>query len=185
MGLHRGRVEAFHDDQLVVALADRDILTRTLAGLGVGRGKVDSSTALGLALVRNLANVDAAVRALQQDADIGPELRRFQEERNRTQPTGADVADVADLDLLVRGIRLKLASSFPGWAVTIGKNYVPSYVKGYPHVDGGGDGEPKPTDEKLGPADPRRGGTSGWAAACESDCSTPDCSRTSGWPAAT
>jgi hypothetical protein len=147
MGIAYGRVERFHDDQLVVALPDLPVITKTLDRLGVRLGPVDRNAALGLALVADLENVDAAVRTLQQDADIGPELERFKAERARF-----GVPYVADLDLLVKGIRLQFARSFPGWEVTIGKNYRPSMVKGYPHVFGGGDGDPEPTDASLEPA---------------------------------
>ena len=135
MGIAYGRVERFNDDQLVVALPDLPVVTKTLDSFGVRLGPIDRNAALGLALVADLGNVGAAVRTLQEDADIGPELERFKTERARF-----GVPDVADLDLLVEGIRLQFARSFPGWKVTIGKNYRPSVVKGYPHVFGGGDG---------------------------------------------
>jgi len=149
MGIAYGRVERFNDDQLVVALPDLPVVTKTLDSFGVRLGPIDRNAALGLALVADLGNVGAAVRTLQEDADIGPELERFKTERARF-----GVPDVADLDLLVEGIRLQFARSFPGWKVTIGKNYRPSVVKGYPHVFGGGDGAPEPTDASLEPASP-------------------------------
>jgi membrane-anchored mycosin MYCP len=155
MGIARGQVEKFHDDQLVVALPDLHVITTALNRFGVRLGPIDRNAALGLALVTDLENVDAAVRTLQQDADIGPELKRFKEERARF-----GMPNVADLDLLVKGIRLQFARSFPGWKVTIGKNYRPSTVKGYPHVFGGGDGDPEPTEallELAGPGDPELG----------------------------
>jgi hypothetical protein len=65
---------------------------------------------------------------------------------------------VSDLALLIKGIQLLLAQRHPGWQVTIGKNYRPSLVKGYPHTGGGGEGEPTPTDEPFtGAIDPAPG----------------------------
>ncbi len=139
MAIRHGRIEAFHDDQLVVALPDLGIVVRTLGGLGVGLGPIERNAALGLALLRDLVNIDGAVRVLQRDAGIGPDLVRFEEERARPGLPG-----LAALDLLVEGIHRQFARTFPGWKVAIGKNYRPSQVKGYPHVGGGGYGDPEP-----------------------------------------
>jgi len=154
MGIKCGRVEAFNDDQLAVALPDEELVARTLAGLGVHIGQTDRSPVLGLALMRGLANVDQAVDTLLDSSDIGPELRQFRHERAQAQ-TAAPDPGVAPLVLLIKGIHLRFARDYPGWKVTIGKNYRPSPVKGYPHI-GGGNGDPQPTDATLGPA-PRGG----------------------------
>lgn len=143
MAKQRGWVETFQHDQLVVALSDLHIVKQTLGSLGVHWGDIDENVALGLALMPGLTGVRPAVNALEKDGGIGPELARFRAERARAHP-GAP--GVADLDLLVKGIRAQFAQRFPGWEVTIGKNYGPSMVKGFPHVNGGGDGEPKRTD---------------------------------------
>jgi membrane-anchored mycosin MYCP len=152
MGIKCGRAEAFHDDQLVVALPDEELVARTLAGLGIRIGQVERSPVLGLALMRELANVDQAVSTLLDSDDIGPELRQFRHERALSQAGGPD-PDVAALVLLIKGIHLKFARDYPGWRVTIGKNYRPSPVKGYPHI-GGGNGDPLPTNATLGPPGP-------------------------------
>jgi membrane-anchored mycosin MYCP len=148
MGIKWGRVEAFHDDQLAVALPDEELVAGTLAGLGVRIGQIERSPALGLALMRGLANVDQAVGILLDSDDIGPDLRRFRHERAQSG-AGATDSDVASLILLIKGIHLRFARDYPGWRVTIGKNYRPSPVKGYPHI-GGGNGDPQPTDATLG-----------------------------------
>jgi membrane-anchored mycosin MYCP len=152
MTIRRGRVEVFHDDQLVVALPDLGVLEQTLRHLGVGLGPIERNAALGLARLRDLTNVGGAVRALRQDAGIGLALTRFEKER-----ISPGLPDVADLDLLVKGVQLQFAQRFPGWKVAIGKNYRPSQVKGYPHVGGGGDGDPEPTDQTPGQAGPGPG----------------------------
>lgn len=147
-----GRVEKFHHDQLVVALPDLKLVTQTLRELGVRLGPTDHNATLGLARVRGLANTGEAVRRLQQDPDIGPELARLQHEQ-----AGSSSHTVADLDLLLKGIRLQFAQRFPGWKVTIGKNHRPSPLKGYPHIGGGGDGDPQPVQATLGRAGPGSG----------------------------
>jgi len=141
MAIRRGRVEVFHDDQLVVALPDLDTVAQTLMRLGVGVGSIERSAALGLALLRDLTNVTGAVRMLRQDSDIGPRLAR--------PPDQAPDHGPADLDLLIKGIEFRFARRFPGWKVELGKNYRPSYVKGYPHVGGTAEGDPEPADPAL------------------------------------
>jgi len=152
MGIAYGRVERFHDDQLVVALPDLDVVTWALDRLGVRLGPIEHNADLGLALLRDLANVDAAVHTLQQDTDIEPELARAGQELARS-----GVPQVAPLDLLVRGVQLQFARIFPGWKVTIGKNHRPSPVKGYPHFGGEGTGDPEPTDATLAQSGPGPG----------------------------
>jgi membrane-anchored mycosin MYCP len=144
MPIWRGRIEAFHDDQLIVPLGAQDAVSAELHGLGVRLGSAETSAALGLALLRDLSNIGAAVRTLREDPEIGPRLRGFEQERAGRGGPGA-----CDLDLLVEGIGLQFARKFPGWRVQIGKNYRPSQVKGYPHVGGGGDGDPEPSTAPL------------------------------------
>ena len=145
MTIRHGFAEVFHDDQLVVALPALDIVTQTLSGLGVALGSVERNAVLRLALIRDLKNVEAAVAALRRDGDIGPRLDRVGDER-RSRGQG----DPAPLDLLVNGVLIQLASRFPGWIVEIGKNYRPSHVRGYPHLGGGGNGDPVPAEVPPG-----------------------------------
>jgi membrane-anchored mycosin MYCP len=150
VAIRRGHVETFHDDQVVVALPALDVVTRSLSRLGVTLGRIESNAVLRLALIRDLANIDAAVRVLTEDSGVGPALERFaQERRDRGQ------ADPAPLDLLVKGVLVQLTGRFPGWIVEIGKNYQPSFVRGYPHVGGGGDGDPVPVE--IAPGGPAAG----------------------------
>ena len=148
MAIHRGWVETFQHDQLIVALPDLGAVTQALAGLDIRPGRIRKSAALGLALVSELADaeVEAAVDRLVHDPAVGRELNRFRGEREQAHP-----GTLATLDLLIKGVRLQFAQRFPGWEVTIGKNYGPSLVKGHPHVGGGGDGDPRPTAEAVLP----------------------------------
>jgi hypothetical protein len=150
MARQRGWVETFADDQLVVALPDLTAVGRALGDLGVCWGDVEPNEDLGMALMSDLKHLPEAVRQLREDEGgfIGQELDRFEAQRAAALP-GAQRH--ADLDLLIKGIRAKFARQFPGWEVTIGKNYGPSLVKGYPHIHGGGNGDPQPTSDPLSP----------------------------------
>jgi hypothetical protein len=140
MTIKPGWVEQFHDGQLVVALTDLGILQRMLRELSVGWDGSDPSPALGMARLTGLHGVEDAIPLLMADPAIGPELSRYRTEREHAHP---EFCPVSGLALLIKGIQLRFADRYPGWQISIGKNYQP--VKGYPHTGGGGEGEPTPT----------------------------------------
>jgi hypothetical protein len=146
MAVRRGWVEAFHDDQLVVTLADLGILQRMLRELNIGSDGTDSSPALGMARLNGLTGVENAVPLLMADPAIGPELSRYRTERENAHREHCPISGLA---LLIKGIELRFADRYPGWQLRIGKNYQPSMVKGYPHTGGGGEGEPTPTSNSF------------------------------------
>ena len=148
MAVRHGWVEKFHGDQLVVALDDLDILQRMLRELNVRCDRTDRSPALGLALVSGLTDgeVAKAVHALEADRYIGAALRSYRAAREHAHRERCEVSDLA---LLIKGIQLRFADRYRGWEIRIGKNYQPSMVKGYPHIGGGGEGEPTPTSEAF------------------------------------
>jgi membrane-anchored mycosin MYCP len=137
--IRRGRIEVFHDDQLIVPLRGQEVVSTALGELGVQVGPAERSATLGLALLRDLSRIAPAVRTLREDPETGPGLRRCEQDRAALGGPGA-----ADLDLLVAGLHLRLARQYPGWEVQLGKNYRASQVKGYPHIGGGGEGDPEP-----------------------------------------
>ena len=146
MTIYRGRAEAFHDDQLIVAIPDLRVVAQELTELGVrwGPDSIDESAPLGLARIRDLSGVSEAAAEIAQHPVIGADIRRY----------GSDRADLrggqeaADLEILITAVRLRLAERFPGWQLTIGKNYRPSLLQGHPHY-GGGQGNPKPTSAEF------------------------------------
>jgi len=146
MAIRRGWVEAFHDDELVVALADLGILQGMLRELNVSWDGTDPSPALGMARLTGLAGVAEAVPPLMADPAVGPELSRYRTERENAH---REFCPVSDLALLIKGLRLRFADRYRGWEMKIGKNYQPSMVKGYPHTGGGGEGEPTPTSNDF------------------------------------
>jgi hypothetical protein len=149
MATYRGRVETFHDDQLVVAIPDLHVTKKALADLGVSwpQDGIDESASLGLARIHGLSGVREAVGRLVQDPAIGTDLR-FREYQTNVHAG----RDAADLEILVKGLQLQFAQKFPGWEVTIGKNYGPAVIMGRamdPHWGGGGQGNPSITAAKL------------------------------------
>jgi membrane-anchored mycosin MYCP len=150
--IYRGRVEAFHDDQLIVAIPDLRVVAQELTALGVRWDAIDDCTLLGLARIRDLSGVSQAAAEIAQHPVIGTDIRRFCSDR-------ADLRgglEAADLEILIKAVRLRLAQRFPGWEVTIGKNYRPSLLQGHPHY-GGGQGNPKPTSAEFALPDSERG----------------------------
>jgi membrane-anchored mycosin MYCP len=150
--IYRGRVEVFHDDQLVVAIPELRVVTQGLTELGVRWDAIDESAPLGLARIRDLSGVSQAVAGIAQDPVIGTDIGHFR--RDRANLRGG--LEAADLEILIRALRLRLARRFPGWQVTIGKNFRPSLVQGHPHY-GGGQGNPKPTSAAFTLPDSERG----------------------------
>ena len=152
MAIYRGRVEAFHDDQLIVAIPELRVVTQGLTELGVRWGAIDESAPLGLARIRDLSGVGQATAVIAQDRVIGTDIERFRGDH-------ADLRggqEAADLEIVIKALRLRLAQRFPGWEVTIGKNYRPSLLQGHPHY-GGGQGNPKPTSAEFALPDSERG----------------------------
>jgi hypothetical protein len=145
MDIRHGWVERFHGDELIVPLSQLSVVQAALYEYGVrfGDPEVEKNAMLGLARLPGLTGIEAAAGRLEQEPSIGPELTAYRHARNAAHP---DAENVSALAVLIKGIRLLLAQRYPGWQVTIGKNYRPSLIKGYPHTDGGGEGEPTPTD---------------------------------------
>lgn len=137
-----GRIEAFHDDQIIVAIPHLPIVTRALEDLGVhwDWDAVDQSELLGLARIRDLRDVGQAVASLSQDTSISAELRYFRD----YQANIHGGQDAADLEILIKGLHLRFAQEYPGWDLPIAKNYTQSWMVGHPHYGGGGQGNPRP-----------------------------------------
>jgi membrane-anchored mycosin MYCP len=141
MTIYPGRIEAFHDDQLIVAIPHLPIVTQALEALGVHWDAIDQSEPLGLARIRDLRDIGQAVTGLVgPDSDIGADLRYFRE----YQASIHGGKDAAHLEILIKGLHLRFAKEYPGWQVPIAKNYAQSWIVGHPHYGGGGQGNPQP-----------------------------------------
>lgn len=163
MAITRGRVETFHDDQVIVALPHLNIVTRALTYFGVRYANVEPHEALGLAKVSGLANLGRAVNQLRQQDGIGADLAAYETAR------GAEVGGTAPLlDVLSKGLRLHFTQVYAGWAPEFGKNRGVAQVLGFPHVGGpppsdpivpagSAVGDPRPTTAAVTFAAPDRG----------------------------
>jgi hypothetical protein len=156
MAVANGQVEAFHDDQLVVAIADMGLLTAELTRLGVEIGRIDPHKSLGLALLDGLTGLGRGVEALKRDPVVERELTVMAAERAKLP----DAPAWTQLDLLLKGLRILFARQYQDWLPTLGKNHTIAQIAGSPHIGGGGVGDPVPTLDKLqsrdrGPADGR------------------------------
>jgi membrane-anchored mycosin MYCP len=152
-----GAVESYQEDELVVALPDRELVEAELVKLGAQPvEEKDQDGRLGLALL----GVDAATAAgpLKADADL------VQRATAAKRAVGAP-ADIqpTDLDLLLRKLYENFGSRYGGWVPVMGKNRMIAPVRGFPYVDGGGLGDPR----LLAFADPQpnlaSGQPLGWA----------------------
>jgi len=137
MAVADGTVEKFNNDELVVALADQDLVLKTIGELGAVVRYTDPHDRLGLVLVQ-LTQIGQAVGKLQLDKNLAADLAAYES----TRCTDIGGADVSLLDLLLKGLRLYFADRF-GWQPAIGKNRAISRLGGSPHVGGGGVGPPK------------------------------------------
>jgi hypothetical protein len=144
MAVRHGWVEKFHDDEIIVQLPQLSVVLEALreCGVRIGDRGVDENEALGLARLHDLTGIEAAVRQLKDDPDVGQQVRAYRKLRRAAHP---DAPPVSDLALLIQGLKLRLARRYPGWQIVIGKNYRPSLVRGNPHTDG--DGAPAVTNE--------------------------------------
>lgn len=143
----KARLESYHDDQIVVALADLAVLARELDTLHVHMKEPDWHRRLGLArLPLDGKSITAGVGELRRDHDIAETL---------TADSGAREAraggPLTPLDELLKGLRLRFARNYDNWLPTFGKNRTISKIAGSPHVGGGGVGPPKKTDAFLAP----------------------------------
>jgi membrane-anchored mycosin MYCP len=133
--IETGRVEQYRGDQLVVALPHLKVVCHELDRLGA-QLETDTDEALGLALL-TVENTAAVAGRLSDDTEIQEALVRcgpeFPEQLGR---------NTSQLDLLLRALRALFACRYAHWAPTMGKNRVVGSVKGFPHLGGGGVGDP-------------------------------------------
>jgi membrane-anchored mycosin MYCP len=140
------RLETFKDDEIVVALADLDVVTREIEALH-GRTKDPvPHERLGLALLPlHGESIKAAVRELRRDKDFAKKLDASSDRKVKTG------GHIAPLDELLKGLRLRFAKNYDNWLPTFGKNRTISKIAGAPHVGGGGVGPPKEAHHPLAP----------------------------------
>ena len=135
--MKQGVIEAYEEEQLVVALPDLAVVRGALRQRAVGVADEQRDERLGLALL-TLSGVAAGAAKLRED-DSGLVGRVTEAKRPGPQP---DKAGPSDLDLIIFWLRECFQSAYGGWVPTIGKNRVIEPVRGLPYIGGGGEGEP-------------------------------------------
>lgn len=135
--MKQGVIEAYEEEQLVVALSDLAVVRGALRAGAVGVAGEERDERLGLALL-TLSDVAAGATKLRQD-DSGLVGRVRAAKRPAPQ---AETAEPSDLDLIISWLRECFQSAYGGWVPTIGKNRVIEPVRGLPYVGGGGEGDP-------------------------------------------
>ncbi|MEO3855281.1 S8/S53 family peptidase [Acrocarpospora sp. B8E8] len=135
----RRRLEAFHDDQVVVDLKDEGLLRRMLDALNIRVVETERSEELGLTLLTLVAFEDAM-------EGLAPE----QIPDERTKPGDPALAhtlheELTPLDILLHHLRDLTAADHQGWKLRIAKNRVYENIEGSPY-SGGAIGEPRPVE---------------------------------------
>ncbi|GAA4587827.1 hypothetical protein GCM10023194_37880 [Planotetraspora phitsanulokensis] len=150
--------EAYADDQLVVELAHRRMVTDMIEEWA-GRGgdpapdkawaEHDRSEALGLALL-DLPGLPAVDSVLRGDAEI---LAAAQAAQDRAYPGEA----VPAVDLLLFALRKRARDQYGGWNVTVGKHRLLDGVEGSPYTGGAGTEVPEAAEAFALPRTPDSG----------------------------
>lgn len=141
------RLETFNDDQIVVALADLNVVAKEIEALHARPKEPVPHKRLGLALLPlHGESIKTAVNELRRDKDIAQKLDAHVSDRKAR--TGGHIAP---LDELLKGLRWRFAKNYDNWLPTFGKNRTISKIAGSPHVGGGGVGPPKVADGVLAP----------------------------------
>jgi membrane-anchored mycosin MYCP len=147
MTASKERLATFKDDQIVVALADLDVVAKEIQALHGRTKRPIRHQRLGLALLPLQGkSIKEAVDELRRDRAIAAELAAFAKAR-KTEPEDR----IFPLDELLKGLRLRFARKYDNWQPTFGKNRTISKIAGSPHVGGGGVGPPKKTKDSLAP----------------------------------
>ena len=135
--MKQGVIETYEDNQLVVAIPDLAVVRGALAERAVGVAAEQRDKRLGLAL---LTLQDLAARTADLRSGDGGLAGRANQTRRPASPPGG--IEPSDLDLLLGWLREHFRSAYAGWVPTMGKNRVLDPVRGFPYVDGGGQGDP-------------------------------------------
>jgi membrane-anchored mycosin MYCP len=147
MTARKERLATFKDDQIVVALADLDVVAKEIQALHGRTKRPIRHERLGLALLPLQGkSIKEAVDELRRDRVIAAELAAFARAR-KAEPESR----ISPLDELLKGLRLRFARKYDNWQPTFGKNRTISKIAGSPHVGGGGVGPPKKTKDFLAP----------------------------------
>src|SRR5215475_11766835 len=140
--------EQYAPDEIIVALPDLHEVQRELRELGLQADQIDAHQRLGLALLA-LRELDEHTRQLRQD----PDLMRAASAAWPGVDARTEDGQIPGLDLLMFAMRAR----FGGWMPTMGKNRTVHHpgLEGFPHIRGGGQGDPTPARGSDTPWPPR------------------------------
>jgi membrane-anchored mycosin MYCP len=169
MAVKHGWVEKFHDDEVIVPIAQLRVVLGELRahGVQIDDRNIEENQLLGLARLSGLEGIHDAVGELERDRAVDQYLKAYRKLREAALPKAPPVSDLA---LVIQGVKLRLARAYPGWRIDIGKNYRPSLVRGNPHTDG--EGHPKPHTDGAGHPKPHTDGE-GKPTSTDAVCSGP------------
>jgi hypothetical protein len=144
--------EQYASDEIIVALPDLHEVQRELGQLGLQADQIDAHDRLGLALLA-LPELDERTRRLRQD----PDLIRAASAAWPGADARTEDGQIPGLDLLMFAVRAHFRDRFGGWVPTMGKNRAVHHpgLEGFPHVSGGGQGDPTPAGGPDPPWPPR------------------------------
>jgi membrane-anchored mycosin MYCP len=135
--MKQGVIEAYQEDQLVVDLANLDVVRDALHEREIGVADEEHSEQLGLALLTLADVATVAAKLREDDSEMAGRITGAS-----SSTAGPERAEPSDLDLIIFWLRESFGSTYAGWVPVIGKNRVVEPVKGLPYVGGGGEGDP-------------------------------------------
>jgi membrane-anchored mycosin MYCP len=145
MAILKGRVERYHDDQMIVALPNLTQVQRVLGEFGVEQGRTTPDERLGLALLA-LPRLGEDIVRLRQDPERAQAVQSATAVWRADVDAGIRVGEIPGIDLLMLMLRAYFREKFDGWTPTVGKNHVVEHpgLEGFPHVRGGAEDPPEP-----------------------------------------
>jgi membrane-anchored mycosin MYCP len=145
MAILEGRVERYHDDQMIVALPNLSQVQRVLGEFGVEPGRATPDERLGLALLA-LPQLGEDIGRLRQDPERAQAIQAATAAWQADVAAGTRVGEIPAIDLLMLTLRAYFRDKFDGWTPTMGKNHVVEHpgLEGFPHLSGGDTGRPEP-----------------------------------------
>ena len=152
-----GRTEHYASNEIIVTQPDLKEVLRELDQLGLQADETDADERLGLTLLA-LPHLDEGIRRLRQDPGRADLIQDASAAWQFGVDAGTQVGEIPDLDLLMFAVRAHFRDQFRGWVPTMGKNRTIHHpgLEGFPHVSGGGQGDPTQADGSDTPWSPRR-----------------------------
>jgi len=156
MAILTGRTRHYDPSEIIVAQPDLKQVLGELERLGIHKYQKDAHQRLGLALLA-LPQLDEDIRRLRQDPSHADLIRDASAAWQLGAAADTQTGEIPNLDLLMSAVRTYFGDRFRGWVPTMGKNRTVQHpgLEGFPHVRGGGEGDPTQGDGQDTPWPPR------------------------------